>query len=95
MHPTQPAAQANVGTHCSPESQSDSTLQDSPSPPSESETVGLALPPQLDTHTVGPTPGIGARLWVRIAPSTLTLLFAPKLAREKSKTDSNKKLLKA
>ena len=68
VHPIQPAAQANVETQRSPESQSDSTLQNSPMPPLESETVGFSLPPQLETHTVGPTPGIGARLWAKIAP---------------------------
>ena len=95
MHATQPAAHANVGTQRSPELQSDSTLQNSPMPPPEPETVGLLLAPQLETHTVGPTPGIGARLWVRSnLSSALTLLFAHTLVRKKSNTNSNKKLLK-
>ena len=88
VHPTQPAAQENVGTHCSSELQSDSTLQNSPSPPSESETVGLLLPPQLETHTVGPTPGIGGRVWL------LGSLFTSKLVREKNNVKSSKKLFR-
>lgn len=86
LHATQPAAQARVGTQRSPESQSDSTLQNSPSPPSESETVGFSLPPQLETHTVGPTPGIGGRVWL------LGSLFTSKLVKEKSNIKSGRKL---
>ena len=95
LHAIHPAAQENVGTQCSPDLQSDSTLQNSPMPPLEPETVEVSLPPQLATHTVGPTPGIGASIWAgSISSSTLTLLFAPALVRKKSNTNSSKKLLK-
>ncbi len=62
LHATQPAAQEYVETQSNPELQSESTLQVAPMPPVEPETVGFWLPPQLETQTVGPTPGIGARV---------------------------------
>lgn len=94
MHAAQPAAQANVGTQRSPELQSDSTLQNSPSPPPEPETVGLLLPPQFETHTVGPTPGIGARLWVRSNLSSALTFITHTLAKKENNTNNDKKLLK-